>query len=157
MVSPSQFPLAAELSGETEEETKLLSSMAVEARRYLESQRWCSAVTELRYAAGVGRVVAAFLARPEYVEEHVGDDWLWVIVGDMPSAYLVTDEAPDAAEALLIYSELMEDWARTVMDGGDLADVFPVAAEPSAANAEALLGRLKFVRESVIPWIRDSP
>jgi hypothetical protein len=52
-----------------------------------------------------------------------------------------------------IYCELMEDWARAVMAGLSLDDVFPVDAVPTSANAEDLLGRLKFICEIIVPSI----
>lgn len=46
---------------------------------------------------------------------------LWVVAGDLPSAYLVTDAAPTATAtaALAIYCSLMQDWVEAVREKVD--------------------------------------
>ena len=48
--------------------------------------------------ARIGGVVAVFLFRIDGPPEV--DPLLWVVVGDLPTAYLVTDDAPSPAIAL---------------------------------------------------------
>jgi hypothetical protein len=96
-----------------------------------------------------GWVVGVFLF---HIDPAPGvDEWLWVVAGDLPTAYLVTDEAPDPASALEAYCNLMSDWAEAVRAGRDLADVFPVAAEATLEHAEMLANRVSFLRARVIP------
>jgi hypothetical protein len=45
----------------------------------------------------VGGVVSTFLFRID-AEPNI-DEWLWVVVGDLPSCYLVTDRASDGIKA----------------------------------------------------------
>lgn len=83
------------------------------------------------------------------------DEQLWVVVGDLPSAYLVTDVSPDAIAALGVYCELMEDWANAVLQETPLNEVFPVSARPTVENAHALLTRVKCLRDGIIPMLRS--
>src|ERR1700683_3971074 len=77
--------------GEDAEDTKALRAMALDAERYILSFPWCKSVDTRYFGAGVGGVVAVFLFGILPARAGV-DTWLWVVVGDLPSAYLVTDD-----------------------------------------------------------------
>ncbi|MCO5166131.1 MAG: hypothetical protein M9894_07160 [Planctomycetes bacterium] len=130
--------------------------MARRADAFLRAQRWCGSVADLRLGAGVGGVVAAFLARVEPARGHRVDEWLWVVVGDLPTVYLVLDESPTPAEALQTYCELMEDWVRAVRTGAPLDDVYPVAAPATPENAAALARRIEHLRAVLVPELARS-
>ncbi|MBX7244151.1 MAG: hypothetical protein K1X53_01555 [Candidatus Sumerlaeaceae bacterium] len=140
----------AQIVGESEPETIERRRMAVEARDYLCSFHWCKGVRSIHMGLGIGGVVGVFLAE---LTEPAGttDKYLWVVVGDMPSAYLVTEQAATPVDALRIYCDLMDDWANAVKKGTGIESVFPVAADPTVENAENLLKRVSFLRRVVIP------
>ena len=142
----------AEMSGDDEEDTRLLHAALAEAREYLGGMTWYRGVKETYFGLGVGGVVAVFLFRIDPAPDV--DEWLWVVVGDLPSAYLVTDEAPTPLAALEVYCELMDEWVEVVRRGGDLDEVYPVAAEASPENAADLARRIAFLRSEVIPAFR---
>lgn len=147
----SDWQVGPDFFGEDPEQSADLCAPFREASEYIGSFRWAPDVEKVYLAYGAGRILALFLfCFSEPVEI---DRFLWVVVGDVPSAYSVTDEAKHASAAMEIYCELMEDWARAVMAGLSLDDVFPVDAVPTSANAEDLLGRLKFIREIIVPSI----
>ena len=75
---------------------------------------------------------------------------LWVIVGDVPSAYLVCDSAPTWREALESYIFEMEKWVAAVRGGDSLGNVIPVGAEPTLEHAEMLATRLQFIRDEIL-------
>jgi hypothetical protein len=78
--------------------------MMARARDYLAAHRWCESIDAEYFGFGVGGVVAVCLFR---VTLTGGDrEWLWVVEGDVPSAYLVTDRAPTPSTALEVYVEL---------------------------------------------------
>ena len=138
------------ISGDSAEDTTALRKMAAEVRDYLSLFRWCPPIKELYLAKGVGDVVAVFLV--QFLTAIAGkDEYLWVIVGDLPSAYLVLDEIKTPSKALERYCELMSDWADAVLQKKSLSTVFPVRAGATEENALALQKRLKFLRERVIP------
>lgn len=74
-----------------------------------------------------------------------------MVEGNVPSAYLVPDEARDPVSAQGVYCELMEAWATAVIEGRTLEDVFPVEAESTPSLANSVLKRLDFVRTRLLP------
>ncbi len=78
--------------------------------------------------------------------------------GDLPSAYLVLDQAEDPASALEVYCQLMDEWAQAILAGRTVKVVCPGRAAPSRENAMALLKRLEFIRSRLLPnWRADWP
>ena len=140
---------AEQLVGEDELDTKLLRDMMDEAEQYLRSFRWCPPIAEKFFGCGVGGVVAVFLFK---LAAPVGghDQWLWVVVGDVPSAYMVTDNAPDPGSALNCYCELMGDWSHAVLNNLPIEEFFPVAAPATPANATSLARRIAFIRKNIL-------
>ncbi|HZG42288.1 MAG TPA: hypothetical protein VEY93_04955 [Longimicrobium sp.] len=136
--------------GEDEDETALLHQMLVEAQHYLEGFTWCRGFSETYYGVGVPGVIAVFLFHIK-VSDDVVDKWLWIVVGDVPGAYIVPDNAPDPVSALKIYCDLMSDWVDAVRRAAPLTDVFPVNAAPDIENAKLLARRIKLIRTEVIP------
>jgi hypothetical protein len=95
-------------------------------------------------------VVAVFLFRIVPKQEGV-DEWLWVVVGDLPSAYLVTDDNPTPASALEAYVAEMSAWVDAVENGRPVADLIPVNVPPTRENSQQLRNRLTFLSANVIP------
>jgi hypothetical protein len=137
-----------QIRGEDDNETRQLQAALEEARSYITSFPWCTNIEEEFFGLGIGGVVAVFLfhIRPRGTV----DQWLWVITGDLPSAYLVTDRATAPVQALEVYCELMADWIRAVRQGNP-RDVFPVLAESTAENADLLERRVALLRTQIIP------
>lgn len=140
---------AAELEGEDADETRLLRQMFEEAKAYLLGHAWCRSVAESYFGVGIGGVVAAFLFRIVPVGD--ADEWLWVVVGDLPTAYLVPDQIAQPVDALLIYCDVMQDWVDAVSRGASTDDQFPIDVPPDAAHAEMLRKRIELLRGEVIP------
>jgi hypothetical protein len=148
---------AERIVGDDVEDTELLQQMLREATDYLKSFRWCPPIEQVYLGCGVGGIVAVFLFH--FRERIQGtDEWLWVVVGDLPSAYLVVDGADNPVAALEGYCGLMEDWANAVLGGKPLDDVFPVEAKATSDNAKLLLRRTDFIRTQLLPdWRADWP
>lgn len=140
------------LCGEDEEETELLQDLLKEATRFLEGFPWCGRVITSYYddSYAIGGVVAVFLFNIEPVQHDV-PEWLWIVVGDLPPAYIVTDLAPDARSALERYVWEMERWIAVVRRKESAGnDVIPVDVEPNDENAEALQTRIDFLKERIL-------
>ena len=148
-VDRSKLKPITRMRGEDDDETRELQAALQDARSYITSFTWCAGIEEEFFGLGVGGVVAVFLIRIRPVGKI--DEWLWVIVGDLPLAYLVTDKAASPTRALEVYCEFMEDWVRAVRQGGDFQEVYPVMAEPTSANADLLQQRIVFLRSEMIP------
>jgi hypothetical protein len=141
----------SQMRGEDEEETAELRSMLERADQYVRSMKWCAGVRTRFFGAGVGGVVAVFLFQLD--PEGQADEWIWVIEGDLPTAYLVTDEAPDPVSALTIYCDLMEDWVAAVRSKQSMDEVFPVGVPADEEHAQMLEARVLKLREDVIPFL----
>lgn len=136
------------MCGDDDEDTALLQSQFAQAQAYLSSFGWCRRLREAWFGMGVGGVAAVFLVQIDALG--TVDEWLWLVVGDIPSCYLVADQASTPTEALRMYCKLMEEWVSAVRSKHSLDDVFPVDAEPTLENAELLARRLRFIREFLL-------
>jgi hypothetical protein len=142
------------LFGEDPEDTRLLGSMALDAENYLRSFSWCESIEGRYFGAGIGGVVGIFLfgivpAHPDI------DEWLWVVVGDLPSAYLVADDCKVPSEVLATYIELMRRWTTLAKSGRTSPEVIPVNVPATPEWAKELEGRLDFLEDDVLPQFRD--
>ena len=141
------------IEGEGAVETKFLREMAVEARDFICSNEWCERIKHQYLAFGVGGVVAVFLVEITPQSEDV-DTHLWVVVGDLPSAYIVVEDNPTAADALDAYCSEMETWVEAVKKGESVDGLIPVNAPPTHEYAEQLNSRLGFLRSKILPLAR---
>ena len=78
------------------------------------------------------------------------EEYLWVVVGDLPPLYLVTEAAATSAVALLRYIEVMTLWAEAAIAGTACSGLPPVEADFSRENGTALQTRLKILREYLV-------
>lgn len=128
---------------------KELLTLARTAKQFLSKFRWCSRIKESFLAYDVGAVLGVFLFQIE--PRLVGvDDTLWVIVGDLPSAFLVCDDAPDWVGALRCYVYEMQRWVDAVRSGAALDGIIPVNVSPTLEHAEMLASRLGFLQDHLI-------
>jgi hypothetical protein len=146
----SKVEPASQMKGDSEHDTELLKQMLKEAQAYLSAFDWCEAIRESHFGLGVGGVVAVFLFRIIPSREGV-DEWLWVVVGDLPPAYLVTDENPTPVSALEAYAEEMKAWVAAAEEGRSVEDFIPVNVPPTHENVEGLKRRLTFLTTEIIP------
>lgn len=124
--------------------------MASEARKYIGAFPWAPPLAGLFFASGVGGIVAVFLA--EFSEVIDGTDKsLWLVVGDLPSAYLVVEPDDTPKEVIERYIHMMELWAHTVGSGNSPTECFPIDAAPTHDNASDLLKRTALLRAEIIP------
>ena len=149
-IDTSSFQDESEITGDDPEDTELLREMAAEARAYIEDFEWSPPIERLYLGMGVGGIVAAFLVQFEEEIDGTEDDALWVVVGDLPSAYVIVEPEDDGAAALGRYCEVMEDWAFNVLKGDSLDDSFPVEAEATREHAEMLNSRIAFIRSEIL-------
>jgi hypothetical protein len=136
------------MKGDSDEETLGLKQMFEEARGFLSGFAWCQRIEDSYFGFGYAGIVAVFLFRIS--PAHTGiDDWLWVVVGDLPSAYLVTEGnlTPDLAVDGYIYE--MSRWVQAAKGGRPVKDLIPVNVPPTQENAEALERRLSALKDII--------
>ena len=145
---------SSEISGEDDSETADLREMLREATEFMLSFRWCTMIRESYLGMGIGGVVGVFLLKIVPAKADV-DEWLWVIVGDLPPAYIVTDNAPNAACALAAYIQEMRRWADAAKNGKTVTDLIPLNVPATPENAKELAGRLDFLKTEVLSQYLD--
>lgn len=149
---PPQFrgvvPIAA-MRGDDDDDTARLRPMFEQASSYLRSFAWCREIKEAYFGLGVGDIVAVFLFGIERAKEGAYE-WLWVVVGDLPPACLLTGEAKHPAAALDGYVFEMERWVEAVTSGSSVDGLIPVNAPPSLEYADLLKRRLVFLHRYVL-------
>jgi len=146
------------MAGDSKEDTLLLREMANEAEQFLASFQWCESIKESFFGAGIGGIAAVFLFHIIPAKPHV-DEWLWVVVGDIPPAYLVIETNTTPAEALEAYIEEMRRWVDLAYRGQTSADVIPVNVPATPEWANNLSERLKMLESVVLPQfgLRENP
>lgn len=139
-----------QMFGDDEKDTMLLRTMASRAQEYILSFSWCKSIRAAYFGDGCGGVVALFFFRIEPSKADV-DEWTWVVVGDVPHAYLVIDDCKTPSQALEGYIDEMSKWVDLAKKGRTSKRVIPVNAPATPEYAEALEGRLKFLRDVMVP------
>jgi hypothetical protein len=145
---------SAALRGEDDNEIQLLKAMLSDAERYLLSFGWCRDIIESYIGIGVGGVVAVFLFQITPNGKLV-DEWLWVIVGDIPPAYITIDSAPNSACALDAYIGAMQKWINAVSNGHPVDGLIRVNVSPSLENVGRLKSRLDFLDKQILSRYSD--
>ena len=149
-VDISQLVPVSAMTGDSEKDTELLKEMAVNAADFLRSQKWCRSVDNQYCGFGIGGVVAVFLCLISPTSENV-DDCLWVIVGDLPPAYIVAEDNLTPAAALDAYIQEMMHWVVAAERGETVDTLIPVNAPPTVEYATHLRSRLEFLRSKILP------
>jgi hypothetical protein len=128
-------------------------ALARKATVFLTSFRWCGAVRDSFLAFDSGYIIGVFLFHIEPRLLGV-DEVLWVVVGDVPPAFLVCDDAPDWHCALQCYVREMQRWVHAVRAGEGLEGIIPVNVSPALEHADTLSSRLSFIQDH---FIDDKP
>ena len=139
-----------QIRDDDEVETIALRKLLDEAVGYVSKFRWCPPIHSKYMGFGIGGVIGVFLIKFTDPIQNSHDTELWVITGDLPSAYLVTEKAPDTDTALRIYCALMRDWIKAVESASSLDKVYPVLAAPTQENATLLRKRIDFIETEFI-------
>jgi len=145
----------ANIAGDDEEDTQLLRGMADEARTYITSFSWCKQIDDGYLGGGVGGIFAVFLfhIRPSGREV---DRWIWVVVGDVPPAYLPLSDASSPREVFETYIDGMRRWVQRARngntEGATAADVPPVNVPPTPEWADKLKTRLDTLEQVITPF-----
>jgi hypothetical protein len=137
------------LAGDDDDDTALLQQMLQEAKNYILSFSWCESIRGSYFAGGVGKIFAIFLfnispARPDV------DKWMWIVVGDIPPAYLPLEDCRTSREVFDTYIASMQRWVELAREGREAApeDCAPPVNVPATREwAESLAGRLRSLTE----------
>ena len=126
-----------------------VNAMYNEAREFLEFYDWCLEIKQSYAGIIYPGIIAVFLFKIEPSKPEV-DEWVWVIVGDIPPAYLTVDQCPNPATAIDGYIGAMMEWVAAAQAGKSVANLIPVNVHATAENAELLKARLDFLDEKIL-------
>ena len=134
------------------EEVKELTK---EAYSYLLSFPWCLSINKgwLVYSCGYVIGLFCFEIVPDVVKG--ADSHVWVIVGDLPPAYIDVLSAPSARSALDLYIRLMDEWASKVYNGENISDCYPINVPATKEYAEMLTTRMNLLKEGHLPLLAE--
>jgi hypothetical protein len=126
-----------------------VAALAEEARQFVLSQSWCKSVQSTHLAWAVVGVLGVFRVEVAPSRPNV-ERSLWVVVGDVPSAYLTCEGNPTWREALEGYVREMRKWVAAIRRGAPLYDVIPTRVTPTVEHADMLHGRLNFISREIL-------
>jgi hypothetical protein len=125
------------------------------ARDHLLFYNWCDGILEEYTGALFDGIIGIFLFR--FTPRLVGvDEWVWVVVGDLPPAYLTCDNCRNPSEALEGYLGEMMEWVEAAESGNSVAKLIPVNVPATPENASLLRTRLRFLQQRILPELRKS-
>lgn len=143
-----------ERAGSRDEDAGAIRQLHDEAIAYLTRFRWCARVRAEYIGFAYPGIVAVFLFEIEPARSGV-DEWVWIIVGDLPPAYITCEQSPNPASALDAYVGAMQEWVDAVRTGSSTDELIPVNVSPTTANAERLATRLKLLDEKILSGYAD--
>jgi hypothetical protein len=146
----------SDMHGDDEDETRRLRDMEAKARDFITDFDWCDGVREFYFGEGIGDVFAVFLARITPARPSV-DEYVWIVMGDFPPAYLVIDDCPTPKAALEGYIWEMRKWVALAKEGKASRDVIPVNVPATPEWAETLESRLDALEQKIMPIWFISP
>jgi|SRR5580700_6794658 hypothetical protein len=161
--SPTGEQIASELIpsqnivGDDEQDTVLLRKMSDEAKDYISSFPWCATILDEYFGGGVGGIFAIFFLHIRPNRTGI-DPWIWVVVGDVPSAYLPVADCQSPAQVFRTYINGMSKWvelARLGKTGTPDQGVPPVHVPATPEWAERLNQKLYGLTLAVKPFFED--
>jgi hypothetical protein len=153
----SELSAAENIEGDDEQDTLLLRTMSGEARRYISSFPWCGRIQSSYFGGGVGGLFAVFLFHIRPSRPGV-EPWIWIVVGDIPPAYLPISDCTTPREVFRTYIRGMKKWvelARTRRTGSPEDGVPPVDVPATPEWAERLDQRLAGLMLAVKPMFEN--
>jgi hypothetical protein len=127
--------------------------LIAKANEFLDAFGWAKRTGRIWVGECVPGIIGLFLLELDPPGPQV-DQYVWVVVGDLPPAYISSSYARSPRAALDGYIGEMEAWVEAVENGQTTDDLIPVNAAPTLQNAEALKSRLGFLEREILP---DSP
>ncbi len=137
-------------SDNTEDEA--IITLEKEAKEYLLSHNWCDEILDGWLAVSFEDILCIFLYHIRSSNINV-DEYVWMVVGDIPPAYIDIESADNAKNVLKEYVDLMSDWVSCVENGDSIDECYPVEVEPSKKCAKMLKDRLNFILTEILDQI----
>ena len=126
-----------------------LSELELQAVNFIRSFAWSGELLALYEGYQEPGIIGVFLVHLLPVAVGV-DEWLWIVVGDLPPAYLIADGNPTWQRAIAGYIDEMQRWVDAAKTGAPVDDLIPVNTPPTAEYAAMLESRLRTLSETLL-------
>ena len=140
----------SDLSKDTEDDIDTIL-LAKKAENYLLSHPWCNSIENGWLAVSWGYIMCVFLFKITSDEEEV-DDYVWMVVGDLPYVYVDIESATEPKEVLECYVDILSDWVDAVESDDSVAHCYPVEVPPDKEYARMLKSKLGFISKEIAEW-----
>lgn len=138
-----------DLKDEIENVDEVLA-LSMEAQNYLSSFNWCNSILDGWLVKEWGYILCVFYFKIRPSPDSGADEFVWIIVGDIPPAYIDIKSAHDEFDALEVYVSLMEEWINNVKKGKSVDNCFPISVSPSKKHAIMLSNRIDIIKNDLI-------
>lgn len=128
-------------------------SLLEKSSSFARCQSWVESVIQTLVAHFFPSIFLIVLieSRKNYVSEN---EWAWVIVGDLPPAYINDSTCNTPYDALDAYIGEMDEWVAATSSGQSVEHLKPVNAKSSPDYADRLKTRLDFINSKILPAVR---
>ena len=127
------------------------NKLAENGSEYLMSHNWCDSIEDGWLAVSWGYILCVFLFKIKSSVPEV-DDYIWIVNGDIPTAYIDIESAKNPQEVLESYIFLMNDWIEEVELGNSTEDCYPIEVPPTKEFATNLKSRINFIEKEISKW-----
>ncbi|TCC96774.1 hypothetical protein EZ449_22140 [Pedobacter frigidisoli] len=149
-----KYPINTSLINKKLEFYEEVVTQKTKAESYLQSFDWCGAIIDSELYSNLGKILCIFLF--EIINnQRKEDNYVWVVVGDVPSMYLDIYGPKSTHEVLENYVSLSRDWIYGVENNLNMTDFYPFKEPKSLELARMLRSRTDRIENSVIPNIED--
>lgn len=144
-----KYPVSFESVSQNIEYYKEVINAQERASTYLRGFNWCNGTKNCTLYLNLGATLCIFLFEIEN-SASADDNFLWVVVGDIPAMYLDVYGSKTTIEVLKRYSALARDWIFNVESGLSVDDCYPFDALPTAEMADMLRTRVSLIENTII-------
>jgi hypothetical protein len=137
-----------------EEDTREFDNLFKGAKSEIQFYNWCLEILESYVGLYFAGIVGVFLFKIKPASVEV-DEWIWVVVGDLPPIYITAEQSPNAACALDSYIGAMEEWVDAASSGKSVEGLVPVNVLATKENAEKLKVRLTMLDEYILSNLKE--
>ena len=133
-------------------DVSFLSDCYERASKYISELRWITGVENVYVGLHFDGMFCVFLFETSLnVDKKFPDDeFIWIVVGDLPIAYITSEVSPNPACALDSYVGAMFEWVEAVETGASVSDLIPVNVPPTTEYAAMLRTRLELINDLVL-------
>jgi hypothetical protein len=121
---------------------------------YINDFAWCREVKDSTLYLNLGSTLCVFLLEIDNAASNE-DNFLWIMVGDIPSMYLDVYGAKTTIEVLSRYNALAKDWIFNVEHRLSVNDCYPFDTESTMEMAYMLKKRVDVIEKTIIPNIEE--